>query len=194
MATAKTIGVYVYQGGWKRANAGTPTGYAGVSVFSGGWQNIIFAHAYASGWQVCWCNINGELSPTAYSATDFDLSPWNLVAEVEIQPDGSVDRINNSLNQDNIATWRTYDCGRDYQYYVERSTPFTLSEGGIYAEPTLNTWIDISVVIRFGWSDNGTGFMINKENNWNIKFREKVSAPAGGHETGTIRLHPVAEV
>lgn len=192
MATAKVIGVYVYQGGWKRANAGTPTGYAGCFVYSGGWQNCNFVHANNGAWQVTWCNINGELSPTNYQATDFDISPWNLTAEIEFQTDGSMDRINNGVNQDNYATWRTYDCGRDYQYYVERSTPFDLGTG-LYSEPTLNTWLDMEL-LRFGWARSGTGFFLQKENNWNVKFREKVSAPAAGHETGTVRLNPEAEV
>ena len=191
MAIAKTIGVYVYQGGWQRANAGTPTGYAGVSVVSGGWQNIIFAHANNGSWQVTWCNINGELSPTSYSATDFDISPYSISCEVQINTNGSVDRINDGANQDNIATWRTYDCGRDYQYYVERSTPFEAA-ADLYAEPTLNTWLDMAT-LTFGQSDVGTGNYFD-ENNWVVKFREKVSAPAGGHESGTVRLHPVAEI
>ena len=192
---ANQIGLYTRVAGvWERVNAGTPEGFSGPQVKNAGvWKNSVVVHAQASAvWRICWVNIDGEINVGAYTASDFDISPYNVDAYIDINSDGSVDRKNFGTVANNYSNWRQYDCGRDYQYYVERSSPFG-DAGYLFAEPALTTWTDLTGTITFGGSRSGSGNLFLRYN-WNVKIREKVSAPSSGNDIGTVFLFLEAEV
>jgi hypothetical protein len=194
MTTPIAIGVYTKQAGvWERCNAGSPEGFAGVAIHTG----LSFANAdwvetkVSSVWTVTWTNIDGEINLPAMTAADFDISPYNLLAELSYKGDGEIWRNHFGSGLSYSTNWRDYDCGRDYEIYFEHDQNFTAS-----TDPVLDSWLDLTdpdTDHLFSDADSGTGFLDRKS--WYFtKLREKVSAPAGGHATATTRLSLLAEV
>jgi hypothetical protein len=194
MATATPIGVFTRVAGvWERVNAGTPEGFSGPQVRQGGsWSNALNVQGYASGWNYCWVNIDGEISFNTAQASDFDISPYTVQADLRFQTDGSIDRLHNDTVTTEYSQWRFYDCGREYEIYFDRTTPGTY----VTAEPTLTTWLTFTdggsqKVVSSGAT--GIGFFVGIER-WDVKFRESVSAPAGGNDEGVATLTLSAEI
>lgn len=184
---ATEVGIYVRQAGvWERANAGTPEGFSGPQVHSGSvFVNSSNVRTYASSvWNYCWVNIDGEINLLNYTCNDFDLSPYSLSAWFRFNNDGTIDRKNFGTVTDTYANWRTYDCGRDYEIKFEAASP------GNYDEPlTTGSWLNLTNPAAgpyiVGASKSGIGFL-NVSEVQDVRIREKVSAPAGGNDIGTM--------
>lgn len=192
---ATLIGVYARVSGvWQRINGGTPEGFSGPQTRSGSiWRNSVWVHAYASGWQVCWANVNGEVSmPTTVISGDFEFgAPWAVDTWVEYNADGSIDRKHNQTIQRDYSSWRDYDNGRDYQVHVLRDVNFDATITTV--EPTLGTWQDFTTTRTFRAADSGSGFL-NKDTGWAVYTREKVRAdPLGSVPRGDVDLTLEAE-
>lgn len=193
---ATIIGVFVYQSGWQRANGGTPTGFSGPQVKrSGSWTNCQDVQVNVSNvWNKTWVNVNGEvIGPTFndFTASDFDFSPYAVSAWVEYNADGSVDRKNNQIVQNNWSEWRVFDCGRTKQYHVLEDTNYTGSI--VVTEPTKSTWIDMTSTITFECSKVGSGFL-NTDCGWATYFRDKERAdPLGSVPRGDVDITLTAE-
>lgn len=187
MAVPPVIGVYVYKGGsWQRANAGTPTGYSGPQVRQAGvWNNCIRVRARASSvWQYCWVNIDGEINITTQDNTSIDFSfdpPYSARVDYWINDDGTVDvraDPGSYPTRTEVSSWRNYDCGRTYQYRFIENGPDLWTYHN-----TLNTWADISGDPAFGVSITFAG---DASCSMTVGIREKVSAPAGGHDSANF--------
>ena len=195
---AKLIGVYARVSGvWQRINGGTPEGFSGPQVkASGVWHNCDWVHGYATGWQVTWTNINGEIPGSTdigtVNATDFDVSPYSLDANVVLKPDGSISRKNNSITTHNYSQWRDYDCGREKQWHVLRDVNYS----GTYntVEPTLSTWTDFTADVTFACAKSGVGFL-NYDDGWAYYIRDKARAdPLGSVPRGDVNVSLGAEI
>lgn len=192
---AKIIGTWVHNGtGWVRANGGTPEAFSGPQVKVGAaWQNCVKVHANASAvWNICWVNINYELNvPTGWTAEDFDLSPYFVQCYVDINPDGSVDRLNNGAVQNNYSSWRDYDNGRTIQFHCLEDVNY--SSAYVTSEPAKGVWGDFTATKAFSASKSGTGFLF-WDTGWATYYRDKVRAdPLGSVPRGDVDLDLQAE-
>ena len=185
MAVPNVIGVYVRQAGvWERANGGTPIGYSGPQVRQAGvWNNCNLVRAKASSvWQYCWVTINGEINITNQDNLAIDLSsPYDARVDYWINDDGTIDvraTPGSYATRTEVDTWRNYDCGRTYQARFIENGPDLWTY-----HPTLNTWADISGDPSFGISITFVG---DATCSMTVGIREKVSAPAGGHDSATF--------
>jgi hypothetical protein len=198
MTVPPVIGLWTYHfssGGWDRCNGptGTSDGFEGVFVYkSAAWKNTGVAWGKAvSTWAVCWTNIDGELSVQNVSATDFDLSPYSMTAWFRYNGDGTIDRRNNSSTITNWSHWRLFDNGRDYEIKFDAASP-----GSVAFSPTTGVWDDLTSPVRnsqLGSVKSGTGFWFSTEEQ-DVRIREKVTAPAGGNDIGTVTTTLDAEV
>jgi hypothetical protein len=192
---AKLIGVYARVSGvWQRINGGTPEGFSGPQVYktSGGWRNCVWVHGYATGWQVTWANVNGEITTNNVTTGDFDISPYVLDANVVLKSDGSISRKNNGGTTNNYSSWRDYDCGRAKQWHVLRDTNYSGTNNTV--EPTLSTWTDFTADVTFACGKSGTGFL-NYDDGWAYYIRDKVRAdPLGSVPRGDVDINLDAEI
>lgn len=195
---AKLIGVYARVAGvWQRINGGTPTGFSGPQVYrsAGGWRNCDWVYGKASSaWQVTWANINGEVpAPTlpTVTASDFDISPYDLDANVILKSDGSISRKQSGTTVQNYSAWRDYDCGRPKQWHVLRDTNYTGTYNTI--EPTLSTWTDFTGNVTFACGRSGTGFF-TYDDGWAYYIRDTERADTfGGVPRGDVDINLNAE-
>lgn len=186
---AIVIGIYTRQAGvWQRCNGGTPGGFSGPQVNAGGtWFNCDDVHYYAGAWQYVWRNINGEIGPGFYSASDSSVgSPWSVDCWISPQIDGSVDRKHNQSTQTNWSSWRLYDCGRSYQWYFSRAGGATY----VIDEPPLLVWNAPHNNGRCWISNSGTGFF-GTTKTWTFYVRN--TPYTATQEVGTIQLQLDAE-
>lgn len=196
MAIAPVVGVYTRAlGVWERCNAGTPTGFSGPQTrVAGSWVNMLTVETKQSNvWEICWVNIDGELNVGNYFADDFDISPYNVSAYVTFQTNGNVSRLQFGQVQTYHSSWRSYDCGREYELKSE------LDSGGIniVEEPLpRDTWLTFTDggTAKTWWrSKSGTGFLFS-DAQWTVRLREAVSAPASGNDIGTVHVDLEAEI
>lgn len=193
---ATPIGTYVKDlGVWKRANGGTPVGFSGPQVRDAGvWKNCILVDCRDSeSWgYYAWVNIDGELSVNDFNVTDIDYgSPWSVGAGFRVNADGDYDKYTGTFGWTANGRWRDYDCGREYEVKFERTSGTTPD-----SEPTLNTWLNLTDpdTNHFVQDNNsGTTQFFNRQIIYDVRIREKVSAPAGGNDIGTITLTQSAE-
>lgn len=198
MAVPAVIGVYVRQAGvWERANAGTPEGFSGPQVYQTGWKNCVEVRAKASSvWQYSWVNIDGEINLSAQSAVAEEISvgpTWFIEGGFQFQNDGEIFRQQNPGTPNETvwtyrANWRNYDCGRDYEIKFERSS-------GIPAdtEPGLDTWLNFTNPASGPYEVYESESGVTDEtyifgNVYNVRIREKVSAPAAGNDNALFTI------
>lgn len=189
VALPPVIGAFVRVAGvWERAQKGTPEGFAGVAVHSGSvFVNTRDVYGYASGFQVVWTSIDGELNAQDRSVFKFLFigTPKSAEAGLAWRPDGSIDEKKNVQNAVpggfttfNIDNWRQYDMTRDYEIKFD-----FVSGDHVTVEPTLNTWLNLTSPAA---SHELTARLFNttgdEEGTYDIRFREKISAPASGND------------
>lgn len=196
---ATVIGVWVHNGsGWVRANGGTPEAFSGPQVKNSGlWKNCQWVHANASSvWKVCWTNINGEITGGStvgnWTAEDFDISPYVVNCYVDINADGSIDRLNNGTVFNNYSKWRDYDCGRTIQFHCLEDVNYSVNY--VTNQPTKGVWFDFTVTQVFSATAIGTGFLF-WDSGWATYYRDKVRAdPLGSVPRGDVDLDLGAEI
>lgn len=195
---ATVIGVWVHNGsGWVRANGGTPEAFSGPQVKVGStWTNCVWVHANASAvWKICWANINGEITGSStvgnWDARDFDLSPYFVNCYVDINPDGSIDRLHNGTETINYSKWRDYDNGRTIQFHCLEDVNY--SSAYVTSEPAKGVWGNLATTKTFSAQKSGTGFL-NWDTGWATYYRDSVRQdPLGSVPRGDVDLFLEAE-
>ena len=192
---ATVIGVFVRAAGvWERANGGTPIAFSGPQVRrSGSWTNCVDVQANVSNvWNMTWVNINSELDVKDWTARDLDFSPYSVNCYVDINPDGSVDRLNNGVTTNNYSHWRDYDVGRTIQFHCLEDVNY--SSTYVTSEPTKGVWGDFTATKAFSAFKSGTGFL-NWDTGWATYYRDKDRAdPLGSVPRGDVDLTLEAEI
>ena len=182
MATPSPIGIWVNVSSvWKRVEP------PHIRV-SGVWKEVTGVWVKASGvWKRCYANIDGEIEVSNLQIFVFDTgSPFDSTAGLRWNGDGTIDKQDKPPDAgwvDNTSQWRLFDMGRDYEIRFRYS-----SGDHVDTEPTLNTWLDLT-------DPSTTHTLLHNKTNlgveegiYNVDVREKITAPAGGNDTGTATL------
>ena len=192
---ATVIGAYVHNGaGWQRANAGSPTGRAGVFVRAPSqWDPCSNTYGKVSTtWYRTWTTIDGEIALTGLTKTATDTSsPYGSYNQINFESDGDFGwrSYNNNSGAPGYTyvsgQWRPYDCGRSYEMkWVENSS----NGSGVFTRsPALaeNTWSSLGTTRDYFWSVEGFTALPSRIN-FTVYIRETVSAPAGGDISATF--------
>ena len=189
---ATIIGIYTRVAGvWTRCNGGTPIGFSGPATkVAGVWEGDLYVASKDTIWRPVWVNIDGEISIGDATAQDFDISPYNVACGFKWLGSGGIQRDNNGSGYVAYGSWRSYDCGRDYEIYFEHESAQVAS-----GEPTLDTWLNLTdpdTDHNLFDSKSGSGFL-NRWAYYDVRIREKVSAPAGGNDIANYGMNLEAE-
>jgi len=187
MGAATEIGIYSRVAGvWERMNGGASSdGFDGVNVHTGSvFVDHCFVEVYNSGWLASWTTIDGELSFLDDHWNEFDFSsPFYSEVVWHIRSNGDVQISDNNWNNLSRGSWRTYDCGREYE------VKFTETIGGQYtawdSHPTLNTFLDLTDAAtnyEFYLARSATGIEEAKMTVW---IQEKITQ-SGGNDTAIL--------
>ena len=175
MAVPNVIGVYTRVAGvWERVNgdpgiAGTHTPF----VRQGGtWYETDLIYGKVSAvWQVCHANIFYEISGDDYTLVDRDFDGPGYLARADfwVRSDGTIDGAGEGESAFQVAVWRDYDTGRDWELQLTESGTNWSSHPAL--APTWLNLTDPSTDSTFYVSTN----LVDKYSIMDCVFREKLS-------------------